>query len=241
MSKEKLPKAKDMIEDNDVVKYDGELSELIETYNQEIKKVKDDTELSNLAFFDMGKKLIEVEKKIKDDNAESQKAKKIFAAFKFRVSKQINKNISNVDKVFKVAQFCETETYKKYENRLPSGWGTLYLLLSLKDDKKEIDVSKIDDLMLDADITKGIRRADLIRKIEKIKEPNKVIKQKITITIEDGIELTQEKLKEFQVFVHKKFSKKWNVTSPEIKPEVEDKKDNTDTDSKSDSETSQAS
>ncbi len=219
MSEEKLPKVESMIKHEDVTKYDEELSKLIESYNQEIEKIKDDTELSNTIFSDMGKKLIEVEKKIKDDNETPQKAKKVFAAVKLRVSQKIHKNISNVDKVFKVAKFCETETYKKYKDRLPRGWGTLYLLLSLKDDKKEIDVSKIDNLMLDAEITTDIKRSELIKKIDAIKNPNKVINKKVTITIEGGAEPTQQQLNELQKYLNRRL-KKWKVTKPEITSET---------------------
>ncbi len=68
MSEEKLPKVKDMFEHEHVTKYDNKLFKLIETYNQEVQKVKDETESSNIAFFDIGRKLIEVENEINNDN-----------------------------------------------------------------------------------------------------------------------------------------------------------------------------
>ena len=236
MSEEKLPKVKEMTDHQDVTKYDNKLSKFIETYNQEIKKVKDDTELSNIAFFDIGKELIAVQNEINNDNkAEPKKAKKVFAAFKLRVADKINKNISNVDKVFKVAQFCETDIYKNHEDRLPSGWGTLYLLLSLKNDKKELDTVKIDKLMLDTEITQDIKRADLIKKIDALKNPNKIDKKEVVIKIEGGEEPTQEQLDELQQHLNKTrlFKKQWNVTTPKIKQE-ESVKDSGIADSKSD-------
>ena len=156
------------------------------------------------------------------------KARKIFAAFKLRIHKKINKNISNVDKVYNVAVFCETDTYKKYQDRLPSGWGTLYLLLSFKKDvkgengekdKKELDVEKIDQLMLDNSITKTITRSELIEKINAIKIPTRVIDQKVTITIKGGIVPTSEQLQELQKHLDEKFEQ-WKITKPEIKPEA---------------------
>lgn len=215
--KKKILTVKDMKDNDEVVKYDGYVSQLVKDYNTSIEKVKENSDESDSVFFDMGKKLLEVQKKISEDNKDDKQAKKIFSAFKTRVSEKIKKNISNVDKVYKVAEFCETETYQKYQNRLPSGWGTLYLLLSLKDDKKELDTAKIDELMLDGTITKDIKRSDLIRKIESIKNPNQVIKKKVIITIEEGVEPTQEQLNELQKYLNRKFKKpKWQITNPEI-------------------------
>lgn len=215
-----MTKVKEMIENPEVSKYDNDISELIENYNLKMKAAQDNEELSDVAFLDMGKKLREVEKKIIEDNPAKKTtgtettAKKVFAAFKLRIAKKINKHPSNVDKVYKVAEFCETETYQKYQNRLPSGWGTLYLLLSLKDDKKQLDIEKIDELMLDRTITKDIKRSDLIKKIASIKTPNKIIKQKVTIIIEGGVKPTQEQLEKLQEFLSKtrEFKKQWNVT-----------------------------
>ncbi len=216
-----------MINDENVIKYDDDVSKLIDDYNAQIKQAENNAELSDVAFFDMGKKLREVEKKIIADNPAQKTtdtettAKKVFAAFKKRVSIKINKNISNVDKVYKVADFCETETYQKYQDRLPTSWGTLYLLVSLKDDKKDLDTAKIDKLMSDNAIVKNIKRSELIKKINGLKNPKKVINQKVTITFEGSIEATQEQLKELQEYLNKnkKFKKqKWNVTNLEIIP-----------------------
>ena len=180
----KAKKVAEMTDDEEVYKYDEYVSKLIEDYNTSIKQIEENSDLSDSVFFDMGKKLLEVQKKISEDNKDDKEVKKIFAAFKLRVSKQIKKNISNVDKVYKVAEFCETETYKKHQDRLPSGWGTLYLLLSFKKEKngkKELDTTKIDELMSNSEITKDIKRSDLIKKIESIKNPNQVIKKKVII------------------------------------------------------------
>jgi methionine-rich copper-binding protein CopC len=54
-----------------------------------------------------------------------------------------------------------------------------------------------------------------------VKNPKKVINQKVTITFEGSIEATQEQLKELQEYLNKnkKFKKqKWNVTNLEIIP-----------------------
>lgn len=212
-----LLKAKDMTNDQEVIQYDNEVSSLIDTYNKQIELAKSSSNSSDIAFFDMGKKLIDIEKKIENDNQENKiKSKKIFAAFKIRISEKIKRNISNIDKVVKVAKFCETETYKKYEERLPNSWGTLYLLFSLKNNEKNLDIAKIDALMSDAEIIKEISRSKLMKKISAIKNSDKVIKKKITIAIEGGIEPTQEQLKDLQKYLSKKFKKQWNVTTPKI-------------------------
>lgn len=222
-TKEQTLKIVDMTNIAEVVKYDEDVSKLIDDYNSKIKEAKDNAELSDVAFFDMGKRLIEVQKKIQGDNQEPVKAKKIFAAFKLRVSEKISKDISNVDKVFKVAEFCETDTYKKHQDRLPSGWGTLYLLLSFKkekDGKKELDTKKIDKLMSDTEITKDIKRSELIEKINVLKNPKKVIKKEIVITIEGEVKLTaeelQQQLQELQKHLDEKFNQ-WKITTPKIK------------------------
>lgn len=220
--KAKALKVSEMTNNAEVVKYDDDVSELIEVYKAQVQEAKDNAEMSDVAFFDMGKKLLEVEKKIKNDNAEKD-AKKVFAAFKLRISEKINKNISNVDKVFKVAQFCETDAYKQYQDRLPTGWGTLYLLLSLKkekDGKKELDIKKIDKLMSDVAITKDIKRSELVEKINVLKNPRQVIKKEIVITIEGEAKLTaeelQQQLQELQKHLDEKFNQ-WKITTPKIK------------------------
>lgn len=235
--KESVLKISEMTNNAEVVKYDKDVSSLIKNYNDKIKKAKNNTDLSDMAFLDMGKKLIEIEKKINQDIQDDKdikddkkviKARKIFAAFKLRIHEKINKNISNVDKVYNVAVFCETDTYKKYQDRLPSGWGTLYLLLSFKKDvkgengekdKKELDVEKIDQLMSDSSITKTITRSELIKKIDAIKNPNRVINPKVTIIVESGIVPTSEQLQELQKHLDEKFEQ-WKITKPDIKPEA---------------------
>ena len=70
--------------------------------------------------------------------------------------------------------------------------------------------------MSDAEIIKEISRSKLMKKISAIKNSDKVIKKKITIAIEGGIEPTQEQLKDLQKYLSKKFKKQWNVTTPKI-------------------------
>lgn len=221
---DKLPKAKEMTNDKDVIQYDDEVSNLIDIYNKEMDIAKNSSDSSDVAFFDIGKKLIDIERKIQNDNqGDKAKSKKFFSAFKIRISEKINRNISNIDKVFQVAKFCETETYKKYEDRLPNSWGTLYLLLSLKTDK-EIDTNKIDLLMSDTEIVKDITRNQLAEKISAIKNPDKVNKKRVTIAIEDGSEPTQKQLKDLQIYLSRKFQKNWNITRPELEKEEPVKK-----------------
>jgi hypothetical protein len=228
--KEKLPNVAKMKNYEYVSKYDDDVSTLVNDYNRQVKDAKDNATLSDIAFLDIGKKLLDVQKKISQDikreenKEDDQKVKKVFAAFKLRVAEQVNKNISNVDKVYKVAQFCETETYEKYKDRLPSGWGTLYLLLSFKKEKdehgkKEFNTDAINELMSDFEVTKDIKRSKLIEKIDAIKTPNRVVNKKVTITINDGKEPTQQQLNELQMYLKKKF-KQWEVTAPEIKGEA---------------------
>lgn len=217
-NKNKLPKAKEMTNDQEVIQYDNEVLSLIDTYNKQMELANSSSHSFDMAFFDMGKKLIDIENKIENDNGDDKvKSKKVFAAFKIRISEKIKRNISNIDKVVKVAKFCETETYKKYEERLPNSWGTLYLLLSLKDNEKKLDIAKIDALMSDSEIIKEISRSELMKKIAAIKNSDKVIKKKVTIAIEGGIEPTQEQLEKLQKCLNRTFKKQWNVTTPEIK------------------------
>ena len=101
-------KAKEMTNDQEVIQYDNEVSSLIDTYNKQIELAKSSSNSSDIAFFDMGKKLIDIEKKIENDNQENKiKSKKIFAAFKIRISEKIKRNISNIDKVVKVGAVTE--------------------------------------------------------------------------------------------------------------------------------------
>jgi hypothetical protein len=222
--KDKLPKIKEFTNDKEVIQYDNEVSNLIDMYNQKMDLARTNSNDSDIAFFDMGKKLIEIQKKIQSDYKEdSAKSKKIFSAFKLRTSNKINKHISNIDKVCKVANFCETETYKKYANRLPNSWGTLYLLLSLIDTSNS-DTTKLDLLMSDTEIVKDITRSQLAEKISAIKNPDKVNKKRVTIAIEDGSEPTQKQLKDLQIYLSRKFQKNWNITRPELEKEEPVKK-----------------
>jgi hypothetical protein len=198
--------------DDEVVKYDDAINSLVTEYKTNIDLAEKSNEASESVFFELGKKLVTIESEILNSHPENKiKAKKLFAAFKIRTAKKIDKHSNNLDKVVKVAKFCETANYTKYQNRLPSGWGALYLVCGLEDEK-------LDGLMLDSEINSEIVRTKLAEKVKSIKHPEAVKKDhKVKITIEGGAEPTVEELAKLQKYLKgQKEFKRWQISSPEL-------------------------
>jgi hypothetical protein len=221
-NKEALPKAEDLKDSAEVSRYDTEIEGVLNDYDKQLKSAKENAELSDTVFYNIGEKLLEVHAKIQSDYADADadvddvdakankvKIKKYFAAFKLRVADKIQKNISNVDKVFKVAQFKQTDEFKKYANRLPDSWGTLYLLLSLKDEK-------LDELMADDDITKAMTRAALAKKISELNEPKAVKQVSLKFKLKSGKSITGDDIAKLILELDKSLSKnsKWKLVNP---------------------------
>jgi hypothetical protein len=198
--------------DDEVVKYDDAINSLVTEYKTNIDLAEKSNEASESVFFELGKKLVTIESEIFNTHPENKiKAKKLFAAFKIRTAKKIDKHSNNLDKVVKVAKFCTTANYTKYQNRLPSGWGALYLVSNLEEDK-------LDTLMQDDTITNAITRNELASKVKAIKHPEEVKKDhKVKITIEGGAEPTVEELAKLQKYLKgQKEFKRWQISSPEL-------------------------
>jgi hypothetical protein len=212
---EALPKAEELKNSTEVSKYDTEIEGVLNEYDEQLKSAKENAELSDTAFYNIGEKLLEVHAKIQSDYADDVvdakaqvKIKKYFAAFKLRVADKIQKNISNVDKVFKVAQFKQTDEFKKYANRLPDSWGTLYLLLSLKD-------KKLDELMADDDITKAMTRAALSKKISELNKPKAVKQVSLKFKLKSGKSITDDDIAKLVSDLKSKLPKKpeWELVN----------------------------
>ena len=208
---EKLPKISEMLEDKDVIKYDDEILTLVKEYTENNSLAIESIESSDYKFLEIGKKLLLIEETIAKENGDNQvRAKKLFAAFKLRTSKKIDKNISNVDKVIKVAQFCQTENYLTYKERLPKGWGALYFLCNLTD-------GQITTLMEDEEINSTIARHKLVTKINAIKNPEGNKDHKVKIVIKGGMTPTNEQLVKLQRYLsNQKEFKQWQISSHSI-------------------------
>jgi hypothetical protein len=205
----KLPKASELIDTDEVTKYDNEVTTLIESYTSKSSEVIKDSEKCEDTFLEIGSKLVEIEKTIKREIDNKRTARTYFSAFKKRVAKQVNRNESNVEKVVKVAKFCETPSYKNNKDKLPRSWGTLYLVCGLDD-------AKITKLMSDSEVIHSITRSDLAKKIDFIKNPEKKEEYKVTITVKSGHKPTYDELAKLKKYLKNSF-KDWEIYLPEPK------------------------
>jgi hypothetical protein len=157
----------EFISDADIVRMTNLLDDVLSDYQEKLQDAQISANVRESAFFKIGVKLVEVNKEIQRQEPDKKGvAKSKFAALKINVSAKLGKNRSNIDKVVKVAEFCETPHYAKYENRLPNGWSSLYLISSY-------DEKKLDKLMENSEINAGISRAELAKKLDK--KPKKII------------------------------------------------------------------
>jgi hypothetical protein len=188
--------AEEFISDEDIVRMTNLLDDVLSDYQEKLQDAQISANVRESAFFKIGVKLVEVNKEIKRQEPDKKGvAKSKFAALKINVSAKLGKNRNNIDKVVKVAEFCETEMYTKYESRLPSSWSSLYLISGY-------DEKKLDKLMENAEINAGISRADLAKKLVK-KQKKKVHELKMISPIkvtQKNIELLREFLENNDIF-----------------------------------------
>jgi hypothetical protein len=196
------------IEDLDVTDYLEEVDGLIDEYKQKLESSEKSVDESEATFFEIGKKLHQLNLNLIDeDSGKKQKvAKKKFTKLKENVATKIGKNRNNIDKVVKVAKFVETDDYKTHKKRLPSSWGTLYLVSGLKE-------KQLETLMSDKEVGNTITRDALAEKIKKIKGEGKTQNHRVTIVIEGGAEATKEQLLQLQKYLKREF-KVWVISSP---------------------------
>ena len=188
--------AEEFTNDAEILRMTDLLDDVVNDYQKKLDDAEQSVEARESAFFKIGVELVEANKVIKLQEPKNKGiGKSKFAALKINVAAKLGKNRSNVDKVVKVAEFCEKDVYDKYKSRLPSSWSSLYLISGY-------DEKKLDKLMENSEINAGISRADLAKKL--VKKPKKKIHElkmisPIKITKED-IELFREFLESNNVF-----------------------------------------
>jgi hypothetical protein len=199
----KKVKADDLLDSEIVIKYTNEITDLLTSYKEKEEQSNTSVEAMDSEFLAIGNKLIGIEESIHKNNPNKITARTLFAATKRKVAKLIKKDDSNVEKVVKVAKFCSTsEHYKNNKNKLPSSWGTLYLLTGL--DKKQLD-----SLFEDKEINASITRDALSKKISAIKNPNNKTIHKISISVGQE-KASDENLNRLKNYLKKNFPS-WEV------------------------------
>jgi len=147
-------------DDSDFKNIEKVVIKALEKYQKNSKELKSSDDKVQSSFLELGEQLV---------NASDKLTRKTFKQLKENTAKELGTNgIRNIDKVVSVAKATHL---KKYSDRLPSSWGTLAVLTSLKSEK-------LDEFMLDTTITKEITRTELIKKVKKFKNPNVVVKEK---------------------------------------------------------------
>jgi hypothetical protein len=188
--------AEEFINDEDIVRMTNLLNDVVSDYQKKLDDAQQSVEARESAFFKIGIELVQANKAIKINDPEKKGiVKSKFAALKMNVANKLGKNRNNVDKVVKVAEFCETEMYAKYQNRLPSSWSSLYLI-------SNYDEKKLDKLMENSEINAEISRAELAKKL--IKKPKKKVHELKMISpkkvTKEDIELFREFLESQNIF-----------------------------------------
>jgi hypothetical protein len=181
--------AEEFISDAEILRMTNLLDDVVSDYQKKLGDAEQSVEAKESAFFEIGIKLVEANKAIKIKHPKEQAiAKNKFTALKMNVATKLKKHRSNIDKVVRVADFCETNHYKSYKDRLPSSWSSLYLISGY-------DEKKLDKLMENSEINADISRVELAKKL--IKKPKKKVHELKMISPKKITKEETELFKEF--------------------------------------------
>jgi hypothetical protein len=190
--------AEEFTKDEEILRMTNLLDNVISDYQDKLKDAEQSVETKESAFYEIGVELAKANKAIKLQHPQKKEeviAKNKFTALKLNVASKLKKHRSNIDKVVRVAEFCETTHYTKHKERLPSSWSSLYLISGY-------DEKKLDKLMENSEINSDISRVELAKKL--IKKPKKKTHELKIISpkkaTKEEIELFEEFLQSNNVF-----------------------------------------